>query len=234
MPKNVAKQDNRFDAAVGYIKRCPKLTIPEAMKLANFSVQEQACRAMQMVLRRLLNKMKGGSALSPPSLINASTVGTPASSLSSISGVTGQSSLVSNSTTPKVKRIRSTSSAAQMKRAAVNQTQRTINEAFKRATRMYDRERQNKKGGMSARAVAELVEKDCGVKISARTIQQKVKEGNVGVSPLRRGPKGNIPDRSYQNLCLAYESYVTINQINGTMRNCPSWLSIMLGMMHSG
>ena len=73
---------------------------------------------------------------------------------------------------------------------------------------------------MSARAVAELVEKDCGVKISARTIQQKVKEGNVGVSPLRRGPKGNIPDRSYQNLCLAYESYVTINQINGTMRNC--------------
>ena len=109
MPKNVAKQDNRFDAAVGYIKRCPKLTIPEAMKLADFSVQEQACRAMQMVLRRLLNKMKDSSVLSPQSLINASTVGTPASSLSGISGVTGQSSLVSNSTTPKVKRIRSTS-----------------------------------------------------------------------------------------------------------------------------
>ena len=89
MPKNVAKQDNRFDAAVGYIKRCPKLTIPEAMKLADFSVQEQACRAMQMVLRSLLNKMKdsNSSVLSPPSLINASTVGTPASSLSGISGV---------------------------------------------------------------------------------------------------------------------------------------------------
>ena len=203
MPKNVAKSDPRFDAAVGYIKRCSKLTIPEAMKLADFSVQEQACCAMQMVLRRLLNKMKDSSALSPPSLINALTEGTPASSFSNISGVTDQSSLLSNLTTPKVKRIRLTATAAQMKRAAVNQTKRTINEAFKRATRMYDRERQNKKGGMSAQAVAELVEKDSGVKISARSIQQKVKEGNVGVSPLRRGPKGNIPDRSYQNLCLA-------------------------------
>lgn len=150
MPKNVAKHDNRFDAAARYIKRCSKLTIPEAMKLADFSVQEAACRAKRMVVRRLLNKMKGGSALSPPSLINVSTEGTPASSLSNISNATGQSSLASNSTTPKVKRIRLTSTAAQMQRAAVIQKQRTINEAFKRATKMYDRERQTKKGGMSA------------------------------------------------------------------------------------
>ena len=70
---------------------------------------------------------------------------------------------------------------------------------------MYDRERKKTKGGMSARAVAELIEEDSGVKISVRSIQKQVKEGNTGVSPLRRGPKGNIPDRSYQDLCLAYE-----------------------------
>ena len=49
---------------------------------------------------------------------------------------------------------------------------------------MYDRERQKTKGGMSARAVAELIEVDSGVKISVRSIQKKVKEGNAGVSPL--------------------------------------------------
>jgi predicted dinucleotide-utilizing enzyme len=150
MPKHVAKHDNRFDAAARYIKRCPNLTIPEAMKLADFSVQEAACRAKRMIVSRLLNKMKGVSALSPPSVINVSTEGTPASSESNISDATGQSSLLSMLTTPKVKRIRLTTTAAQMQRAAVIKKKRTINEAFKRATTMYDREQKKKKGGMSA------------------------------------------------------------------------------------
>jgi hypothetical protein len=51
-----------------------------------------------------------------------------------------------------------------LKRAEVIQKKRTINEAFKLATKMYDREQHKKKGGMSARAVAELIEKDSGVK----------------------------------------------------------------------
>ena len=102
MPKNVAKHDNRFDAAARYLKRCSNLTIPEAMKLADFSVQEAACRAKRMVVSRLLNKMKGGSALSPPPVINISTEGTPASSLSTnITDGTGQSSSVSKLTHQK-------------------------------------------------------------------------------------------------------------------------------------
>ena len=131
MPKNVAKHDNCFDAAARYFKRCSNLTIPEAMKLADFSVQEAACHAKRMVVSRLLNKMKGSSALSPPLVINVSTEGTPVSSLSYISDSTGQSSSVSKFTTPKVKRIRLTSTAAQMQRAAVIQKKRMIHEAFK-------------------------------------------------------------------------------------------------------
>ena len=84
---------------------------------------------------------------------------------------------------------------------------------------MYDRERQ-KEDGMSARAVVECIENDTGVKLSIRTIQKKVHAGDVGTSPLRRGPKGNIPDHLYRNLCIAYESFVVINQINGTMHMC--------------
>jgi len=48
--------------------------------------------------------------------------------------------------------------------------------------------------------------------------QKKVKAGKIGCSPLRCGPKGNIPELHYKNLCAAYESFVTINQINGNMQ----------------
>ncbi len=61
-------------------------------------------------------------------------------------------------------------------------------------------------GGMSAQAVADVIENDTGVKVSGRTIQDEVKNRNVGISPLRRGPEGHIPDHSYRDLCLAYES----------------------------
>jgi hypothetical protein len=48
----------------------------------------------------------------------------------------------------------------------------------------------------------------------------KAKEGEIGCSPLRRGPKGNIPELHYKNLCTAFELFVTINQLNGNMRVC--------------
>ena len=73
---------------------------------------------------------------------------------------------------------------------------------------------------MSARAVVDTIEKDTGVRLCVRTNQKKVSAGNIGTSPLQRGPKGCIPDLHYLSLCLAYESFVTINQLNGTMRAC--------------
>ena len=74
--------------------------------------------------------------------------------------------------------------------------------------------------GMSSRTVAELIQNDCGISLCPRTIQKKVKEGKIGCLPLRRGPKGNIPELHYNNLCAAFESFVTINQTNGNMRTC--------------
>jgi hypothetical protein len=85
---------------------------------------------------------------------------------------------------------------------------------------MYSRERAKGKSGMSARSVTELIRIETKIELSARSIQQKVKEGQIGTSPLRRGPRGNIPELHYRNLCLAFESYIRINQINGTVREC--------------
>jgi hypothetical protein len=67
---------------------------------------------------------------------------------------------------------------------------------------MYARE-QEKDDGMSAQAAVDTIEKDTGVRLCVRTIQKKVRAGNIGTSPLQQGPKGHIPDFHYHSLCLA-------------------------------
>jgi len=79
-----------------------------------------------------------------------------------------------------------------------------------------------KDDGMSARIVAGLIQNDCEISLCPRTIQKKVKEDEIGCSPLRCGPKGNIPELHYKNLCAAYQPFVMINQINNNMRMCSS------------
>ena len=71
---------------------------------------------------------------------------------------------------------------------------------------------------MSARMVTEIVRNEFKVNLCPRTIQKKVKDGAVGVSPLRRGPKGFIPEHHFNNLCIAFETFLRINQMNGNTR----------------
>ena len=215
MPKNVARHDDRFEKAVKVLKKYPNIKLPDAMKLADFNPVEQKDRAKQMVLRRLLTKMGGSNVTPPPTTVVDVSVSSAGTEMSSVSDITDKPSMC----VPEIKRIRMPTRMAQIQRASNQQQKLKINSAFKRATTMYNRERQ-KDDGLSARAVVECIEKDTGVKISIRTIQKKIKAGDVGTSPLRRGPKGNIPDHLYRNLCIAYESFAIINQINGTMYIC--------------
>ena len=106
-----------------------------------------------------------------------------------------------------------------MLRKAAFEKKKEYNTAFKRATIVYVREK-GKDDGMSARTVADLISNDCGINLCPRTIQKKVKDGAIGCSPLRRGPKGNIPELHYKNLFTAFESFVTIYQLNGDMQMC--------------
>jgi hypothetical protein len=45
MPKTVEQADCRFKKAVGFLKKYQNMALPNAMKLVDFSVQEQACHA---------------------------------------------------------------------------------------------------------------------------------------------------------------------------------------------
>jgi hypothetical protein len=50
MPKNVARADYRFQTALAYLLKYRNMGLPDAMKLSDFSAQEQACRAKCMCL----------------------------------------------------------------------------------------------------------------------------------------------------------------------------------------
>jgi hypothetical protein len=119
----------------------------------------------------------------------------------------------------KISRIHLPIKSAQLCCATAVKEMRQYNQAFKHAMVIYDR-KQKKPDGISAKTVADLIKNESGVKLSCQIIQQKVKDGNIGTLPLRQGPKGNIPNHYYHNLCVAYKSCVTINQLNGALCMC--------------
>ena len=212
------RADSRFQKAVEYQIKNPNLTVCDAMKLADFSLREQEDKAKYMMVLRLLNKTKKDDFVTPPAQLSITTVSRSSSDL--ISSVTmsadGGGVGVTSAPAKKAKRVRSTATAKQMLRKAAYEKKNEYNTAFKRATIVYAQEK-GKDDGLSARKVADMIKNDCGIDLCPRTIQKKVKEGEIGCSPLRRGPKGNIPELHYRNLCTAFESFVTINQLNGNM-----------------
>ena len=57
MSRTNARVDIWVEKAVGFLQRCPNLTVLEAMKLANFMPQEVACQARQMWIYQRWNKL---------------------------------------------------------------------------------------------------------------------------------------------------------------------------------
>jgi hypothetical protein len=118
-----------------------------------------------------------------------------------------------------VKHTPDTSGSTQTKWVAALRKKEGYKIAFKHASSVYAREKA-KKDGMSACSVSKMIKKEFHVHVTPRTIQQQVKNGNIGTSPIRRGSKGNIPKRHYCNLLVAFKSFITISQFNGSMREC--------------
>jgi hypothetical protein len=208
MPRNNVRADSCFQKAVEYQLKNPNLTVCNSMKLANFSLREREDKAKSMMLVWLQNKTKKDDFVTPPaqqSITVSRSTSEPISSvtMSADSGIT-------SAPAKKAKIIRSTATAMQICHMAALEKKKEYSIAFKRATIVYVWEK-GKNDGMSARTVADLIRDDCGISLCPQTIQKKVKECNIGCSPLRHGPKGNIPELHYNNLCVAFE---------GNMRTC--------------
>ncbi len=65
-----------------------------------------------------------------------------------------------------------------------------------------------------------LIKEVFNVDLCPRTIQKKVKSGDIGLSPLRCGLKGMMDKLHFKNLSVVAESYVVISQNSGNSREC--------------
>ncbi len=208
MPKISAKDDPRFRKAVKKKIDNEKISLPEAMKLADYTPDEIQDMALQQRIRREVHNKSGGKKLT------AITV-TP-SIMSTVSTLTATPPL---KTTLKAKKVRYSSAAAQQKRKNKVVDREKVKQATKYATQLYA---DNNKPGMkplSALKVEKFVLNKLGVFVSSRSILRHVAEGRVGTSPKKRGPKGNFDDETVLKLSNAVESYIQIQQLNGGSSN---------------
>ncbi len=206
MPKINGTDDPRIKEAVNYISKWPDMKVPQAMKLAGFSKMDCADKAKRMWIRRRLPGKKGSI---KPSLPNSSTT-------SLIQIASESPSLRPGSTTSPggiIPKPRSTATAKQFIRRAKMKAKKKYDKVFKKATLLYQAEKAKTKG-LSASMVSDMMFNKYDIKICNRKIQRYVKKNIVGASPVRRGPQGNVKPVVYKNLCMAFESYLRINQIN--------------------
>ncbi len=200
MPKINARADVRVFTAVTFLQRCPKATVLEAMKVEGFSDAEIYDRAKQAWIYRRWKKSLAGTSKNdkPQNIVVVNRSAENEESLSSVTGtLTSGTSTSSEGVMKKSKHVRMTGAATQSSLKARVEDKKLYNHAFKWATITYAREKQ-KKGGLSAKGVTELIKNEFKVELCTRSIQKYVKNGSIGVSPQRCGPKGKIDKTTLQ------------------------------------
>ncbi len=171
MPKVNSRYAARVEKAFGFHKKHPMLSVPKLMKLTNFKKNEIEDHAIRMCIYRCTQNWTviPKEADNPPVTVTCD-------------GDQGVSSVSASlcASTPKVKRIQMTGVyAKQTLHQAYRETQAHYKTAFKHATMVYAREKE-KKGGMLAQEVSELINNQFNQVITARTIQRNVKDGKIG------------------------------------------------------
>ena len=70
--------DVRITHTVAYLLRCPRSSVPEAMRACKFTLDESENRSKQMTIRRSLatQKATGGKLVPPPDVIDTVTAAT--------------------------------------------------------------------------------------------------------------------------------------------------------------
>ena len=202
MSKKAVTDSPRFQRAVKYINDNNTVKVPDAMRIVKYSEAQVADRSFQQRIRRAAANALGKKC-SPNEII------TDSESYSTMSTLTA--------TPPKreykTKSVRYNSKSAQQLRTNKKVTHRQFADALKYATSLYN-EQKEKGIPTSGKKVSEFVEARLGVRVPPKTITDNVKNGRVNKSPMKRGPKGNFDEVSYQNLHNAFESYIKIKQIN--------------------
>jgi len=196
------------------------------MRAVKFTLKESANATKQMAVRRAYTKAIGGKKKSP---LQVSV--DPSANISTLSPLTEPTPTTRTTSTaqlettpphpdgvvvqkPKPRQIRRTASGMQKWRLNKFDAASHAKQAFKRATSWYSKELE-KSNGLSSYQISKKVKIEFdGVGPSATTLRRYAKLGLVGESPMKPGVKSEIPKWAYNSLCVAFESYVRINQLN--------------------
>ena len=207
MSSGGADQDPRFKKALNKLRQYTNMSIPDAMRCADFTSDEVKDRSLQQRVRRAAAKALGDNP-TPPTSIDASTMST----MSTLTTTPPSMNL------EKKKNVRHKSAAVQQVRRnkLIDKTRKK--DATKMATKLYA-ECQKKEKKLSADVVSRRVMEKTGCRVPPRTIQKHFKEGRVGTSPKKTGPQGHFDDNEMLNLQNAFETYVKIQQLNGKTGN---------------
>jgi hypothetical protein len=88
--------DVRVAHTVTFLLRCPRSSVPEAMRACKYTFDESASRSKQMAIRRSFAKATGGELVAPPDVILAAVTAT----MTTVSPLTNQTSVVRGPSTP--------------------------------------------------------------------------------------------------------------------------------------
>jgi hypothetical protein len=220
---------------IAYLLRCPRLSVPEGMRACKFSLEESENPAKQMAVRRSFAKATGGKLVPPPMLSSVDNC-------DDNSVTADQSNLCGQRTSINAANAKDTEDAAKgannarwyadnaskakaeadkevgggMQKFQINKfaVSDHAKHALKRATRWYGQEK-DKPGGLSSRQIEKKVKKEYnGVGPCHTTIWRYANANIAGMSPLKHGVKGDVPPCVFKLLCIAFESFVCIQQIN--------------------
>ncbi len=227
--------DVRIAHTVAYLLRCPRSSVPEAMRACKFSLNESESQSRQMTIRRSFAKKP------PPDIIDTATAAmTTVSPLTTVRGDPSTQATMTTpprtpprtpttpttpttpggtrATQPKPKQRLIRKSARGMQKFRINKLAASdhAKRALKRATSWYAKELK-KTGGLSSYQIEAKVKKEFdGVGPHAAKIRRYINANIAGMSPLKIGVKGDVPTCAFKSLCIAFKSFVRIMQINGT------------------
>lgn len=228
---------NVIKRTVALYFKLPGITIPQVMRAAKFSITDSKDPTMQMRVRRAIHaatkRMKDktiaglvAASIFADELISPLTddcqPSTVFASSFASSDTGGGEEIISK---PSQEETRNNSIRAVKKVNASKKVSAHKANAFKRATKLYHDELQKSgdhlKEKKSAEKIAEAVKLQFdGVGPSARTIRRYVNEYSlVNSSPLVKGNPGLLPKWALDNLGIALESYISINQVNNNSAN---------------
>ena len=218
MPRTSAADPKMVDVAVKAMKKHPTISVREAMLIAGFSPDDSINKTVQRnILRRLPGQGKRKFAV----LQSLQPTPSAAATNDSISPLTDptipEQDFIAAQPPPPPKRARSRLNSQQKQNERVSNLLDKADEkaAHKAATVMYSEEREKGESGMSIRKVARKIKSLFGRGPSIATIHKYVvKDKLIGVSPLKKGPDGNISALVYKALCVAFGSKVRITQLN--------------------